>query len=63
MNKKEFIKNRNKELMNMNVPECIKYLQGKIDWYEEIMLRERKKGNLGGSFFMNNNLELYKNFY
>lgn len=60
--KKKFLQNR-KKLMKMNGSECIKYLQEKIEWYEETMLREKKKGNLKGSFFMKNNLELYKNLY
>jgi len=60
--KKKFLKNR-KKLMKMNGSECIKYLQGEIESYEESMLREKEKGNLSGFFFMNNNLELYKNLY
>ena len=60
--KKKYLQNR-KKLMKMNGSECIKYLQGKIESYEEWMLREKEKGNLTGSFFMNNNLELYKNLY
>lgn len=47
----------------MNEQECIKHLQRKIESYEESMLREKEKGNFRVLFYLNNNLELYKNLY
>ncbi|MFX1307791.1 MAG: hypothetical protein ACFFBF_15070 [Promethearchaeota archaeon] len=59
----ELIANRNKKLINMNPQECTKYLRQKINSFEENMLREKKKGDLSVSFYLNNIVELYKNLY
>lgn len=42
---KEIIKNGKKRLVKMNKKACFKYLLSKINWYEENVRREVKKGN------------------
>ena len=41
---KEIIENRSDKLIGMNEEKCIKYLEQKIEWFEENVLREEKEG-------------------
>jgi len=50
-------------VLSMNEQECIKYLQGQIELFEDMMLRDKEKGDRRGCFFWKNKLEFYKNLY